>query len=64
MDQGFLPRNDGCFCGTGLTMTATYDQVVSYFHFWPSKDLAIVAMALFIFASLTVLVMTVKTRAW
>jgi hypothetical protein len=45
-------------------MTATYDQVVSYFHFWPSKDLAIVAMALFIFASLTVLVMTVKTRAW
>lgn len=45
-------------------MTATYLDVVDYFHFWPSRDLAIVALSLFLFASLTVLAMTIYTRSW
>ena len=45
-------------------MTATYLDVLDYFHFWPSRDVAIVALSLFLFASLTVLAMTVYTRSW
>jgi len=45
-------------------MTATYAEVYSYFHFWPSKALAIVGLSLFLFASLTVLAQTIRTRAW
>lgn len=45
-------------------MTATYLDVLDYFHFWPSRDLAILALSLFLFASLTVLAMTVYTRSW
>lgn len=46
------------------TMPATYLDVLDYFHFWPSRDLAIVALSLFLFASLTVLAMTIYTRSW
>lgn len=46
------------------TMPATYLEVLDYFHFWPSRDLAIVALSLFLFASLTVLAMTIYTRSW
>lgn len=45
-------------------MPATYLEVLDYFHFWPSRDLAIVALSLFLFASLTVLAMTIYTRSW
>jgi quinol-cytochrome oxidoreductase complex cytochrome b subunit len=44
-------------------MRASYDDVVSFFDFWPSRDLAIVALVLFLFGSLTVLAMTIRTRA-
>ena len=44
-------------------MASTHDEVVAWFKFYPSKDLAIVALALFVFFSMTVLAMTIKTRA-
>lgn len=35
-------------------------DVLDYFHFWPSRDLAIVALSLFLFASLCVLAVTIR----
>ncbi len=40
------------------------EHVYDYFHFQPSKDVAIVAMSLFLAAALAIFVITVKTRAW
>lgn len=39
-------------------------EVIDYFDFYPSMALSIVALVLFILASLTVLGMTIKTRQW
>jgi len=44
-------------------MPASHDDVVAWFNFYPSQNLAIVAMALFIFFSLTVLARAIRTRA-
>ena len=47
-----------------MVSDAVYARVLSFFEFWPSKDVAIVALSLYLAASLAVLAMTVKTRAW
>ena len=47
-----------------MVSQAVYAKVLSYFEFWPSKDVAIVALSLYLAASLAVLAMTVKTRTW
>lgn len=45
-------------------MDQKYDDIISYFHFWPSKALAIIGLCLFLISALTVLGMTLKTRQW
>ncbi|KAK9861805.1 hypothetical protein WJX84_011669, partial [Apatococcus fuscideae] len=35
-----------------------------YFHFHPSRDLAIIALSLFLAVSLCILAITIRTRAW
>ena len=47
-----------------MVSQAVYAKIISYFEFWPSKDVAIVALSLYLAASLAVLAMTVKTRTW
>ena len=47
-----------------MVSEVVYAGVLSFFKFWPSKDVAIVALSLYLAASLAVLAMTVKTRTW
>lgn len=39
-------------------------DVYDYYHFEPSRDIAIVALSLFLAVSLAILVLTIKSRAW
>ncbi|KAK9814175.1 hypothetical protein WJX72_001638 [[Myrmecia] bisecta] len=43
---------------------SVHDQVVSYFDYWPSQALAIVALTLFILLSVVHGAITVSTRTW
>lgn len=47
-----------------MALPPHYNGVLYYFHFWPSKDLAIIALTLFLFAALTTFGVTVWTRQW
>ena len=47
-----------------MVSQAVYDGVLYWFKFWPSEDAAIVALTLYLVASLAVVAMTVKTRVW
>lgn len=40
------------------------DKIYDYFEFYPSKAVAIVALALFALASLGILAQTIRSRAW
>ena len=39
-------------------------STIDFFNFQPSRDIAIVALSLFLAAALAIFVITVKTRAW
>ena len=45
-------------------MAQKHQDIIDYFHFWPSKALSIIGLSLFLIVSLAVLTMTVKTRQW
>lgn len=35
-------------------------SIIDYFNFWPSRDLSIIGLSLFLFAALCVLATTIK----
>ena len=39
-------------------------DIYDYYHFQPSRSIAIVALTLFLAAALAILVLTIKSRAW
>ena len=47
-----------------MVSQAVYQGVLRWFKFWPSEDAAIVALTLYLVASLAVIAMTIKTRTW